>query len=164
MRWRMMAGVSLLAVMVAVPAIGGNAVQAQGELTDLRPATDPTDGARGLATGVRRPGQTVVVLNIKGLDQAAAGTTFGAHVHIGPCTINDGGAALGHYNHGGGISSETEVWLDFTVTAGGTGHSTAIVPFDIPDQAAASIVVHELPTNPTTGLAGARIACLGIDF
>jgi len=159
-----MAGVSLLTVMVAVPAIGGSAVHAQGELTDLRSTVDPTDGASGRATGVRRPGQTVVVLNIQGIDQAAVGRTFGAHVHIGPCTINNGGAALGHYNHGGGISSDTEVWLDFTVTAGGTGHSTAIVPFDIPEDAAASIVVHELPTDPSTGLAGARIACIGIGF
>jgi Cu-Zn family superoxide dismutase len=159
-----MAGVSLLAVMVAVPAIGGSAVQAQGELTDLRSATDPTDGANGRATGVRRPGQTVVVLNVRDIDHAAAGRTFGAHVHIGPCVIANGGAALGHYNHGGGISSDTEVWLDFTVTVGGTGHATAVVPFDIPMDAAASIVVHELPTDPATGLAGARIACIGIDF
>jgi len=164
MRWRMIAGVSLLVVAVAVPALAGRAIHAQGELTDLRANLDATDGAAGRATGVRQPGQTVVVLNIKGIDPAEAGNIYGAHVHVGPCVAVNGAAALGHYNHGGGVSSETEVWLDFTVTNGGTGHATAIVPFVIPEGAAASIVIHEFPTDPVTGLAGGRMACIGIDF
>jgi hypothetical protein len=158
-----LAGIGLLVVAGALPAMAASAVHAQGDLTDLRAAVDPTDGATAIATGARQGDQTVVVLNIKGIDPAAAGRTFGAHVHVGVCVAGDGAAALGHYNHGGGVSEETEVWLDFTVTSGGTGHATAVVPFAIPEGGAAAIVIHENPTDPS-GAAGARIACIGVDF
>jgi Cu-Zn family superoxide dismutase len=56
------------------------------------------------------------------------------------------------------------VWLDFTVTNGRTGHAVAIADFEIPAAAAQSIVIHALPTNPDTGAAGARMACLPLEF
>ncbi|MGH9278392.1 MAG: hypothetical protein ACRD12_09860, partial [Acidimicrobiales bacterium] len=97
------------------------------------------------------------------LDDSFEGTTFGAHVHVGPCVPGNGAAAGPHYNSGGPADPEHEVWLDFTVEAGGVGWAEAWVPFVIPAGAARSIVVHALPTD-ATGAAGGRIACLPVDF
>jgi len=140
-------------------------------LSDLRPTVvDPTDSAAAHLTAVRAGGETHTVLALHGLDRAAAGTTYGAHVHVGPCVEGDGAAALGHFNidvfqqaHEVQVSPSTEVWLDFTVTRGGTGHAVAHVPFEVPEGAAASVVVHALPTAPD-GSAGPRIACLPVEL
>ncbi|MDP3984902.1 MAG: hypothetical protein Q8Q52_07875 [Acidimicrobiia bacterium] len=164
MRWRILAGVTGAMLALAIPALGGKAVTSQAHLEDLRTAVDPTDGGWAVATGVRQPGSTLVVLNVKGMDPGATGRRLGAHVHVGPCVAGNGGAASGHYNHGGVVSAQTEVWLDFTVTGGGTGHATTRVPFEIPEGAAASIVIHEFPTDAISGLAGGRMACIGIEF
>ena len=55
------------------------------------------------------------------------------------------------------------MWLDFTIGVDGSGRSKALVPFEIPDGAAQSIVIHALPTDPN-GVAGARLACIGVGF
>ncbi len=111
-------------------------------------------------------GASHAVLTVKGIAAAADGQTFGAHVHDGPCVAGDGAAALGHYNshvHGDlppEISDRTEFWLDFTV-ADGAGTGSTEVPF-VPESGSRSVVIHALPTNPQTGLAGARLACLTV--
>ncbi len=147
-----------------VPALAGSSIVSKSPLADLSADGSATDGAWAVATAAVTQGQTTVTLNIKALNRAAVGTTHGAHVHTGPCIAGSGAAALGHYNHGGGISATTEVWLDFTVTSGGTGHATAVVPFAIPQGAARSVVIHALPTNPGDGSAGPRLACLPLGF
>jgi Cu-Zn family superoxide dismutase len=48
--------------------------------------------------------------------------------------------------------------------ANGTAKATAKVPFTIAPGAASSVVIHALPTDPATGLAGARLACLPAAF
>ena len=58
------------------------------------------------------------------------------------------------------ISEDTEVWLDFTVDDG-AGTATASVPF-VPQPGARSVVIHAIPTDHHTGLAGARLACLPV--
>ena len=83
---------------------------------------------------------------------------------MGPCQAGNGAAAGPHYNHGGGISSQTEVWLDFTVDQGGVARSETVVPFVVAGGAAQSVVIHALATNPSTGLAGARVACIPVAF
>jgi Cu/Zn superoxide dismutase len=97
--------------------------------------------------------------------------TFGAHVHTGPCIAGEPAAAGPHFNItavGGNppttISPATEVWLDFTIRANGTAHSNTKVPFTIPAGGAGAVVVHALPTDPATGAAGARLACLPAAF
>jgi Cu/Zn superoxide dismutase len=147
----------------AVPAAAGAGLFSKGSLSDLSTVASPTDGAWAVATATVVEDRTIVRFEVKDLVGASAGTTFGAHVHIGPCVAGNGAAALGHYNHGGGVSPDTEVWLDFTVTGGGTGHAVAIVPFAIPAGGAQSIVIHALPTAPD-GTAGARLACLPLEF
>ncbi|MGF1668578.1 MAG: hypothetical protein ACFCVC_20130 [Acidimicrobiia bacterium] len=157
--------VGAMVVGVAVPALAGVGLFSRGPLTDLAVEDSATDGAWAVAKATVTADRTTVNLTVRHLDLALGqpGTTFGAHVHVGPCAVGDGASALGHYNHGGGVSSETEVWLDFTITRGGTGHATAIVPFAIPARGARSIVIHALPTAPD-GTAGTRLACLPLEF
>jgi len=69
--------------------------------------------------------------------------------------------ALGHYDTGTGPPSpQNELWLDFTVRPGGVGVSAAIVPFEIAPSPAGSVFIHANATQPGTGIAGGRIACL----
>ncbi len=147
----------------ALPLAAGTAIFSRAYLSDLSGAADPTDGAWAVASATVAEGTTVVAINLKGLDPVEAGRVLGAHVHVGSCIAGNGGAAGGHYNAGGGISADTEVWLDFEITGGGTGHAQAVVPFEIDPGSAHSIVIHNLPTD-SLGLAGARLACLPLEF
>jgi Cu/Zn superoxide dismutase len=143
-------------------------VEASGELADLAPSTaDATDGAWADAWAVTDSSSTYVVLLLSGLDPAAEGTTYGAHVHVGPCVPGNGAAAGPHYNAGGTPTLETEVWLDFEVLPWGYAYALASVPFQIQEGAAQSIVIHAEPTQDggsTPGAAGARLACLPLAF
>ena len=136
-----------------------------GELRDLQPATaQPFDHATAQVVAVEDGDGTTVTLKVQGVDHGAAGTTFGAHVHIGPCEAGNGAGALGHYNHDGDTATPlNEVWLDVTIRSNGTGSSTADVPFTIDAGDAYSVVIHAAPTAPGGG-AGARWACLPVEF
>ena len=164
------AAVAALALLAAAGAAGAAATKTQssGWATDLAPSTaGPLDDAHVHVKVTPEPdGSTTVWLHIVGVDHAVAGTTFGAHLHTGTCVEGNGAAAGPHFNHTGGsvISPATEVWLDFTVGAGGEATSEANVPFTVPEGGAHAVVIHALPTNPTTGAAGARIACLPVDL
>lgn len=150
------------------PALAGpSVVRAAAPLTDLSAAANPTDGAYGRLVAVARgDGTTSVVFVVTGLDPAAAGRTLGAHVHVGPCVAGNGAAAGPHYNTGAGRppSPENEVWLDFTIQPGGVAYASTVVPFEIAPGTARSVVIHALPTEEGTGLAGARLACLPVAF
>ena len=107
---------------------------------------------------------TLFHLRVKGIDPAVAGHSYGAHLHVGPCVAGDGAAAGPHYNVSTNtpplVSDQTEVWLDFTATAGGTGAADTTVPF-LPASGARSVVIHAEPTAPN-GTAGARLVCLPV--
>jgi len=143
-------------------------VQEGGQLRDLQPSTaNATDGATAYLWAVAIGGETRFYAFFTGLDPEAAGTTFGVHVHVGPCVAGSGAAAGPHYNTGGTPTTDTEVWLDFTVLPGGYGYSSTTVPFTIEPGDAQSIVIHAEPTQdggPTPGAAGGRQACLPVDF
>ena len=144
-------------------------VQSHGDLVDLQPvAANATDGATASLWAVSAGGGTTFWVFIRGLNPAAVGTTYGAHIHVGPCVAGNGAAAGPHYNSDGGVpTTENEVWLDFTVLPGGYGVASATVPFDIQPGAAQSMVVHAEPTQDggaTPGAAGARQACLPVNF
>jgi Cu/Zn superoxide dismutase len=166
-RFGWLAAAAITTALVAGSGPAGAAtsfVQASGALSDLAPASaNATDGASARVYAVSDGSSTFFVLFLTGLDPAAAGTTYGAHVHVGPCVAGNGAAAGPHYNIGGPPSPDTEVWLDFTVRPGGLGFAFARVPFVIPAGAAQSVVVHAEPTQPS-GAAGARIACLPVPF
>jgi Cu-Zn family superoxide dismutase len=151
-------------------AAGGQAptqLAVHTDLRDLSAAADVTDGAWAdvlvIAPGVGGSG-TTVKLALSGLDAAHAGDRFGAHVHVGPCVAGSPATAGPHYNAGGGISEDTEVWLDFVVGPNGKAVSTTHVGFAIASGAAQSIVIHALPTDPATGTAGPRLACIPVPF
>lgn len=106
---------------------------------------------------------THVTLQVKGA-KAAAGGTFGAHVHVDPCG-ESGGDAGGHYQHADATGSleDREVWLDFTVNRAGNAHAEAVRPWPLDDGSPRSVIVHEAATNADTGVAGARLACIDLD-
>ena len=166
----LLAGVSIATTLGAgIPAAHAapSVVSSAAPLSDLLPAASATDGAFGRLYAVARgDGTTYFVFVVTGLDPAYTGKTYGAHVHVGPCVAGNGPAALGHYNTGtgGDPSPDNEVWLDFTVLPGGIGVSRTIVPFEIAPGTARSVVVHEAATQPGTGLAGGRVACLPVQF
>lgn len=143
-------------------------VQASDALTDLAPGVpNVTDGASADVYAIGTDDRTTLILVVSGLDEGAVGETFGAHVHTGACVPGNGAAAGPHYNIGGTPSPETEVWLDFTVLPGGYAFSQTTVPFAIPAGAAHSVVIHAEPTQldgGSPGAAGARMACLPVDF
>ena len=99
-------------------------------------------------------------LRVTGID--AKNETYGVHLHKETCDAGNPGAAGPHYNANWnplGELSDNEVWLDLDVNSDGNARSTATVSF-IPEEGTRSIVLHALETNPVTGIAGARLACL----
>ena len=60
--------------------------------------------------------------------------------------------------------AEREVWLDVTSDDRGRGVATTTVPWAFAPGTAGSVVIHALPTNTTTGAAGARLACTSVAF
>ena len=169
-RMKLLAGgaTALALTLGGSPALAGpSVVRAAAPLSDLSPAPNPTDGARGRLVAVTPGnGTTYFVFVVTGLDPEAAGTTLGAHVHVGPCVAGNGAAAGPHYNTGTGgpPSPDNEVWLDFTILPGGVAYAYAVAPFEIASGDAQSVVIHALPTEEGTGLAGARLACLPVHF
>jgi Cu/Zn superoxide dismutase len=152
---------------VAAPspaAATGQPIIVNAPLTDLSTSTvDATDGAQAYLVSFSYPGWgTRTVLVLTGLN-AEPGTTYGAHVHVGPCVEDNGAAAGPHYNAGGGVSPSTEIWLDFTVRSGGFAVAQSHVPFVIAEGDAQSVVIHRQPTDENGG-AGARQACLPVAF
>jgi Cu/Zn superoxide dismutase len=162
------AGAAVLVTAAAIgPAVASMALHVRSDLRDFAPATaGPFDGARASLTLVEGHDQSVAVLVVKGIDPAVAGRTFGAHLHTGPCVTGDPAAAGPHYNHSGVVppvvNDQTEVWLDFRATTGGTGQAVAHVPWE-PGGGQHSVVIHENPTAPN-GTAGARLACLPVEW
>jgi Cu-Zn family superoxide dismutase len=108
-------------------------------------------------------GGTHVTLHVTGV-AGAAGRTFGAHVHQRPCGPS-GGAAGPHYQHAGAVGDleQRELWLDFTVNAAGNGHAVAVRPWALDESSPRSVIVHALATDPVSGAAGARLACIDLD-
>lgn len=148
-------------------ASGGPIARSAGPLSDLQPAVaSPLDGASAAVQVVASAHGSHTVLRVRGID-GADGETFGAHLHAGPCVAGDPAAALGHYNTDvlagvapPEISERTEVWLDFRVDDG-AGTATASVAF-VPLPGAHSVVIHAMSTDPHTGAAGPRLACLPV--
>ena len=143
-------------------------VESRGELSDYAPAThNATDGATADLWAVAAGGSTTFFLFLSGLDPTSEGNTYGVHIHVGPCVAGQPLTSGPHYNTGGTPTTETEVWLDFTVLPGGYAFSYTPVPFTIEPGDAQSMVIHAQPTQAggaTPGAAGGRQACLPVQF
>ena len=152
-----------------------------GPLTDLSPSTnDPFDGAKATATMMGVGGSTFFRVQVRGVDDSAVGKVYGAHLHQGPCGLDEAGApTVGpHYNTSEFdaekkvytvINDQTEVWLDFEVDPFGNARSTTRVPF-VPTAGERSITLHAAPTvhhateTAAAGTAGAKLACLPLEI
>jgi Cu/Zn superoxide dismutase len=144
--------------------IRGRTLVFQSPLSDLQTTSaGPLDGGTGWLRMTLGQARSSFVLKVAGIDRSAKGTTYGAHLHSGPCVPGDGAAAGPHYNSATPpvIDDRHEVWLDFTVTRTGEGRATAVVPF-VPIHGARSVVIHAMETDPDTGAAGDRLACFPV--
>ncbi len=167
LRRRVAVGAATIALATTVaPAVASVSMRFRDDLRDLAPAsTGPFDRARAKLTLDTRDG-TRAVLIVHGVDPAVAGSTFGAHLHVGPCVAGNGDAALGHYNHSGTtpltVNPQTEIWLDVTIDSEGNARSVSRVGW-VPVAGDHSVVIHASPTAPD-GKAGARLACLPVGW
>ena len=142
----------------------------RGDLVDFTTTgPSPFDGARARLVMASRDDQTLFILIVTGVSREAVGETFGAHLHTGPCVATDWSAGGPHYNQSviegaaiPTISAETEVWLDVTISSGGTAVAITSVPF-VPVPGNRSIVLHAEETSES-GTAGARLACLPVSW
>jgi Cu-Zn family superoxide dismutase len=162
-------GIAGVAFVAGAAAAAPKLIQSNDGLTDFATASgQATDGARAhVIVETTETGGTHVRLQVTGLDHDAVGRTLGAHVHRGPCTEDNGAAASSHYKHGDPAAVATpanEIWLDFVVQDGGVGFADATVDFAVPVDAAGSVVIHERGTDNPGGGAGARYACIPVDF
>jgi Cu-Zn family superoxide dismutase len=116
-------------------------------------------------------GRTRVTLHVYGLQP---NRVYGAHAHQLGCGA-DPMAALGHFQHteGNPTSSDfanptNEIWLDVTTNAAGNGVADTVVDWQFsPQRRPHSVVIHAMGTlteTPNAGKAGARVACLTVDF
>ncbi len=137
-----------------------------GHLVDLSATTaDPFGDASAHLVMTPNAHGTLFHLRVKGIDPAAAGHSYGAHLHAGPCVAGNAAAAGPHYNVSMTTppvaSDQTEVWLDFTATTDGTGAADTSVPF-LPTPGTRSVVIHAEATAPN-GTAGPRLVCLPVE-
>ena len=111
--------------------------------------------------------RSTVVFAVGGLPETMEGKTFGVHVHVNPCGT-DPAAAGGHYANPNAAPDvplhDKEVWLDVTIQRGGWGWSATPVDWRIQAGDANSVVMHGLPTNHETGVAGSRLLCTTVPF
>jgi Cu-Zn family superoxide dismutase len=130
-------------------------------------------GAQLSVLGFSGARSTTVLLNTRGL---LADRAYGAHVHVRACgaSPNDSGP---HFQDKKDpvqpsvdpayANPRNEIWLDFTTDGMGNGFAVANVPWGFGDRHAASVVVHATHTHTDpghAGTAGARLACLNVDF
>jgi hypothetical protein len=160
-----------------------------GDVTDL-PIEGPFDSAFVTLQVQKNGGDgTNFVLDVTGINTSVAGQMFGAHLHTKACDdLSSGETRPGgpHYNDevvAGGVSADeaeisrrTEVWFDLVPNAGGVASDSTTVKFvpvdpKVPDpldpedpvKQPMSIVLHNAPTAPKTGVAGDRGACFTLD-
>jgi Cu-Zn family superoxide dismutase len=152
-----------------------------GDATLEDPHATTFDDAYGtLRIKVNPENVTSFKLRVDGIATSAAGTTFGAHLHTDPCdVVGKGGLGGPHYNHDfvlgnvpNRVSTKTEAWFDLVPNDNGVATEDISAPF-VPDDSIVvqlglinqipgymSVVIHAQPTNPVTGGAGLRQACL----
>ena len=112
-------------------------------------------------------GTTAVTLHLSGLPASARGSTLGAHVHTARCGSSAGASGPHHADPGAAPGTplpQREIWLDAAVNQAGHARSFAVATWVIQPGAAASVVVHAKPTNPSDGSAGPRLFCTDVAF
>jgi superoxide dismutase, Cu-Zn family len=101
---------------------------------------------------------------------------YGAHVHNNKCGAK-GEDAGSHFQHAQDpvtpsidpkyANPRNEVWLDFTTDSSGNGFSRSAMDKKFTDRHPHSVVIHTEHTHTGpghAGQAGARLACVNVDF
>lgn len=157
------AAAAILRISPAASAAG--TVVFRGDLVDLSSTTaDPFGDASAHLVFTETGKGTRFHLRVKGIDLAAVGNVYGAHLHVGACVPGNAAAASGHYKASTAtppvVNDQTEVWLDFEVTGDGTGAADTLMPF-VPVPGGRFVVIHAQATVPS-GAAGSRLVCLPV--
>lgn len=118
-------------------------------------------------------GRTEVTLRVRGLVPHRG---YGVHVHQRPCGAT-GDAAGPHYQHvpdpvqpsvdPAYANPRNEIWLDLTTDDTGAATTSTSVDWQFVDRHAGSVVLHAERTHTApghAGTAGARLACVNVDF
>lgn len=131
-------------------------------------------GARGAVKTRSEPGSTTVKLAVRDLQR---NRHYGAHAHTNPCGPT-GDVAGPHFQNivdpvqpsvdPKYANAENEIWLDFTTDDKGAASVETTVPWDFTeDRRAHSVIIHAMGTATDAGhagTAGARAACINVDF
>jgi Cu-Zn family superoxide dismutase len=131
-------------------------------------------GSRAAVSAKSGGGSTTVVLAVRGLEPDRR---YGAHAHSKPCG-ETGDAAGPHFQYTVDpvqpsvdpeyANPQNEIWLDLTTDPTGAGSGETTVDWEFPaDRRAESVVIHAMPTATDpgkAGTAGARAACITVDF
>ena len=167
-------GLAGAAVFAASPALAGaDHARADGPL--IAYSADVPAGATGRVTAVyNAAGATIVTLHVKGLKPL---TEYGAHAHVNPCGPTGTSAGPHWQNVQDPVTPSTnpayanprnEIWLDLTTDEEGNGVARSVQDWQFPpDRRPHSVIIHaqHTATGPgSAGTAGARLACLSVDF
>ncbi|MFJ8912281.1 superoxide dismutase [Amycolatopsis sp. NPDC102389] len=157
----------------AAPGSPVHVITAKSGLTGYKPELVPP-GARAHVFGLTSKafGTSTAVL-VTGL---LPNREYGAHAHTKPCGAT-GDLAGPHYQNvedpvkpsvdPAYANPRNEIWLDLTTDATGRGVAVSKVDWTFGDRRAHSIVIHETHTHTDpghAGTAGARLACVTVDF
>lgn len=168
------AAVAAVGLFLSSPAIAGaDRVRNEGPLVSYSPAIPAGATARVQAV-YDASGSTVVTLHVWGL---SPNTSYGAHAHVNPCGLT-GAAAGPHFQNvqdpvvpsvsPAYANPRNEIWLDLVTDDDGNGVAQTRVAWQFqPDRRAHSVIIHSehTHTGPSdSGVAGARLACLSVDF
>jgi Cu-Zn family superoxide dismutase len=119
-------------------------------------------------------GITVVTLMVQGFEPER---WYAAHVHTDPCGVKGADAGPRFQNVVDPVqpsldprfaNPQNEIWLDLRTDKAGAGTGETTVAWQIPpDRRPKSVVIHTKPTATRPGLAGmagARAACISVEF
>lgn len=173
MKLRVLATTAALAatgsVLVTAPALAGLSSGPSGHA--FVPYSGWPSGATASVTTEMNPhGRSLVTLQVAGLDPHR---TYGAHAHVASCSTPSG--AGGHWQRVPGPLGDprysnpgNELWLDVTTDGTGAGTSRGTQDFSSSSTGRPkSVIIHAEPTatgRPDAGRAGARLACISVDF
>jgi Cu-Zn family superoxide dismutase len=143
------------------------------EAVTYNPALVPVGGhAQVLVVSAPFAG-TATVLSVQGL---LPDHEYGAHAHAKPCGPT-GDAAGPHFQQSPDpvtpsvdpayANPRNEIWLDFTTDRFGNGFALSKVAWPLGERHPNSVVIHEMHTHTDpghAGTAGARLACVNVDF
>jgi Cu-Zn family superoxide dismutase len=166
--------VAAAGLFLSSPAVAGaDRIRSEGPLISYSSAI-PSGATARVQAVYDGSGKTQVTLHVWGLQP---NTEYGAHAHVNACGTT-GAAAGPHFQNipdpvvpsvnPAYANPRNEIWLDFTTDESGNGVAHTSVPWQFTaDRRAHSVIIHAEPTHtgPTdSGQAGARLACLSVNF